>query len=182
MSLHAASQLAHTEENVDPLFEMRAVTLGLPPQAVKKQRPHSITFCVPAPGGTTPGASAPPAQRKRPCWERMREESPPISRRGGLHVLVRGVTSWKFFEIVDANSYAFGRTFSQKINTCESAKYTTHFHFRLYITCIQHGVKLKTGQLWRPGQDYDGTWDRGVRKQDVPAKTGRVARSSSREH
>jgi len=28
---------------------------------------------------------------------------------------------------------------------------------------------------WRPGQDYDGTRDRGARKRDVPAKTGRVA-------
>jgi len=27
----------------------------------------------------------------------------------------------------------------------------------------------------RPGRDYDGTWDRGTRRRDVPAKTGRVA-------
>jgi len=68
----------------------------------------------------------------------------------------------------DRQSDSIGRTVLQTVAQLTHAKVqnTTHFHSRLYYTCNQLGVTLKTGQLaFRPG--LRRTRDRGARKREV---------------
>ena len=89
-----------------------------------------------------------------PCWEGVTT----------FHSGVRsGVSSLEKFRSFRCKFLLSGALSARKL-TPVKVQNTTHFHSRLdYVHPVRHN-----------SQDYDGMRDRGARKQDVPAETGRV--------
>ena len=112
----------------------------MPPQAVKKQDAHSILVCVPVPGVLASAHS--------------QNGHAGLSIEGGYHLPQWGsgarVSRGKNFEILDAN-FCFPVHFLPKKLTPAKCR-IPHISIPDCITCTQHGVALKTGQLAsRPG-------------------------------
>ena len=107
------------------------------------------------------------ARPRQPCWGWLR---------GDRHILqwdlVRGVTPGKVLNF-RTQIPAFWRTFSRKINSCESAKYHT-FQFQAALRAASTRGNTKKRDNWCPGHDYDGTRDRGGQETGRLGKNGRM--------